>query len=81
MLSGCDWWISIRSVNNTQDWEILETFPFRFSKTDFDRYTILTLNRRLRLARHIGFVIYFKIAQTYILRYYSIYRKTNGKEK
>ena len=20
MLSGCDWWISIRSVNNTQDW-------------------------------------------------------------
>ena len=21
MLSGCDWWISIRSVNNTQDWQ------------------------------------------------------------
>ena len=20
ILSGCDWWISIRSVNNTQDW-------------------------------------------------------------
>ena len=52
ILSGCDWWISIRSVN-----------------------------RRMRLARHIGFVIHFKVAQTYILRYYSTYCKTNGKEK
>ena len=79
MLSGCDWWISIRSVNNMQDWRKF-WFPFCFSKTDFDRYTI-TLNRRMRLARHIGFVIYFKIAQTYILRYYSTYCKTNGNEK
>ena len=23
ILSGCDWWISIRSVNNTQDWRKL----------------------------------------------------------
>ena len=42
---------------------------------------LVTLNRRMRLARHIGFVIYFKIAQTYILRYYSTHCKTNGKEK
>ena len=27
MLLGCNWWISIRSINNTQDWRILETFP------------------------------------------------------
>ena len=23
MLAGCDWWISIRSVDNTQDWQKL----------------------------------------------------------
>ena len=36
MPSGCDWWISIRSVNNMQDMtEILETFPrvFCFPKS------------------------------------------------
>ena len=35
MLSGCDWWISIRSFNNRQDWRILETFPqvFCFAKS------------------------------------------------
>ena len=53
--------------------------------TNFDRYTITLKirapNRRMRLARHIGFLIYFKLAQTCILRYYSTYCKTNGKEK
>ena len=37
MLSGCGWWISIRSVNNAHDWRklILETFPrvFCFPKS------------------------------------------------
>ena len=28
MLSGCDWWILIRSVNNTQDWrKFWKRFP------------------------------------------------------
>ena len=53
--------------------------------TNFDRYTVTlkirTPNRRMRLARHIGFVSYFKLAQTCILRYYSTFCKTNGKEK
>ena len=35
----------------------------------------------MHLARHHGFVIYFKIVQTYILCYYGTYCKTNGKEK
>ena len=41
--------------------------------TDFDRYKKFENSRAKpsrALARHIGFVIYFKIAQTCILRYY-----------
>ena len=36
MLMGCDWWISIRHVDNTYDWQkFLETFPrvFCFPKS------------------------------------------------
>jgi len=35
MLAGCDWWISIRSVDNVRLTEILETFPrvFCFRKS------------------------------------------------
>lgn len=46
--------------------------------TDFDRYKKfenLCAKPLHTSARHIGFVIYFKIAQTCILRYYSTYCK------
>ena len=51
--------------------------------TDFDRYKKFENSRAKpsrAQARHIGFVIYFKIAQTCILRYYSKYCKQIGRK-
>ena len=51
--------------------------------TDFDHYKKFE-NSHAKPSRgsaqHIGFVIYFKIAQTCILRYYSTYCKQMGRK-
>ena len=47
MLSGCDWWISIRSVNNTQDWwKVWKRFRrcFCFPKSRINKNGVVILN-------------------------------------